>query len=218
MSFSEFVSAQWSDLPIVPKSCAGQTIIVTGSNTGLGLEAVRHYVSLNASRVILAVRSLSKGETAKASVEASTGRTGIAEVWALDLSSFDSVRAFAKRADKELERIDAVVENAGIALDRWTKAEGHETTITVNVLGTFLLAMLLLPTMKQKGERAGRTPTLTILTSGLHATAKFKEGDEEDIFAALDTRDEKVVNDRQVTVSPQGRNILIFTESLLCQI
>lgn len=196
MSISEFVSAQWRDLPIIPRSCAGQTIIVTGSNTGLGLEAVRHYVSLNASRVIIAVRSLSKGESAKASVEASTGRTGIAEVWLLDLSSFDSVKAFAKRADRDLERIDAVIENAGIALDRWTEAEGHETTITVNVLGTFLLAMLLLPTMKEKGERAGHVPTLTILTSGLHATAKFEEGKEEDIFAALDTIDEKVMNDR----------------------
>ncbi len=105
------------------------------------------------------MRSLSKGESAKASVEASTGRTGIAEVWLLDLSSFDSVRAFAKRADRELARIDAVIENAGIALDRWTEAEGHETTIMVNVLGTFLLAILLLPTMKEKGERAGRIPT-----------------------------------------------------------
>jgi len=142
------------------------------------------------------VRSLSKGESAKASVEASTGRTGIAEVWLLDLSSFDSVRAFAKRAERELERIDAVNENAGIAIDRWTEAEGHETTITVNVLGTFLLAMLLLPTMKEKGERAGRIPTLTILTSGLHATAKFKEGKQEDIFAALDTMDERTMNDR----------------------
>lgn len=71
-------------------------------------------------------------------------------MWLLDLSSFDSVRAFAKRADGELERIDDVIENAGIALDRWTEAEGHETTMTVNVLGTFLLAMLLLHRMKEK--------------------------------------------------------------------
>ena len=66
----------------------------------------------------------------------------------------------------------------------------------VNVLGTFLLAILLLPTMKEKEERAGHIPTLTILTSGLHATAKFKEGKEANIFAALDTMEEKAMNDR----------------------
>lgn len=196
MSFYEFVRAQWVHLPIVPKTCAGQTIIVTGSNTGLGLEAARHYVSLNASRVILAVRSLSKGEAAKASIETSTGRMGVAEVWPLDLSSFDSVREFAKRAEKDLERIDALVENAAVALNRWTEAEGHETTITVNVLGTFLLAMLLLPAMREKGKRAGRIPTLTVLSSGLHATAKFKEGKQDDIFAALARREDSDMNDR----------------------
>ena len=196
MSFTEFARAQWTSLPIVPKSFAGQTIIVVGSNTGLGLEASRHYVSLGASRVILAVRSLAKGEPAKASIEASTGRTGVAEVWHLDLSSFDSVRSFAKRADKELERIDVVMESAGIGLVHWTEAEGHETTIAVNVLGTFLLAMLLLPVLREKGKRAGCTPHLTIVTSGLHASAPFREGSEEDIFAALDRRDEQAMKTR----------------------
>lgn len=114
----------------------------------------------------------------------------------LDLSSFDSVKAFAKRADKELDRIDAVVENAGVALDHWTEVEGHETTITVNVLGTFLLAMLLLPVMKEKGKKCNQMPHLTVLTSGLHATAKFEESKEQEIFAALDTRNDKVMSDR----------------------
>lgn len=99
------------------------------------------------------MRSLSKGESAKASIEASTGRAGVAEVWHLDLSSFDSVKSFAKRADRELERIDVVMENAGVALEHWTEAEGHETIITVNVLGTFLLAMLLVPALKEKARR-----------------------------------------------------------------
>ena len=196
MSVFETIRAQFKDLPVVPKSCAGQTIIVTGANTGLGFEAARHYVSLGASRVIIASRSLSKGESAKSSIEASTGRTGIAQVWQLDLCSFDSVRGFAKRADRELDRIDALVENAGTTFGRWTEAEGHETTITVNVLGTFLLAMLLLPTMKTKGKRTGTTPHLTVVSSDLHTRAQFKEGKADDIFAALDTRDEKAMPDR----------------------
>lgn len=136
-SFLGMIQSQYKSLPIVPSSLQGQTIIITGSNTGLGLEAARHCVRLGASRVILAVRSLSRGENAKESIEKSTGRTNMTEIWQLDLTSYDSIRSFAKRASTELDRIDALIENAGLALDKWTEAEGSETTITVNVIGTF---------------------------------------------------------------------------------
>ncbi|KAL8846964.1 MAG: hypothetical protein Q9221_007977 [Calogaya cf. arnoldii] len=69
-----------------------QTIIVTGSNTGLGLEAARHYVRLGAAKVILAVRSLEIGAAAKESLEETENRVGVVEVWHLDLSSYDFVK------------------------------------------------------------------------------------------------------------------------------
>ena len=53
----------------------GKSVIVTGANTGLGLEAARQFVSLGAEKVILAVRSLDKGERAKESIESTTGRS-----------------------------------------------------------------------------------------------------------------------------------------------
>lgn len=61
-------------------TCSGKTYIVTGSNTGLGLETARHLVQFGASRVILAVRNLTAGETAKKDIEKSAGRQGIVEV------------------------------------------------------------------------------------------------------------------------------------------
>lgn len=85
---------------------------MTGSNVGLGLEAARHFVRLGAEKVILAVRSIEKGEDAKKNIEQSEKSSGVVEVWQLDLSSYESVKQFAKRADG-LKRIDAVVENAG---------------------------------------------------------------------------------------------------------
>jgi retinol dehydrogenase-12 len=72
MSFSEFVHEQYRDLPIIPESCENQIVIVTGANSGLGFEAAKHFVYLNASRVILAVRSKAKGEAAKALIERPT--------------------------------------------------------------------------------------------------------------------------------------------------
>lgn len=64
----------------------------TGANVGLGKEATRHYVRLGASKVIIACRSVEKGESAKKDIETSTGRKGVLEVWQLDLQNYDSVR------------------------------------------------------------------------------------------------------------------------------
>ena len=124
-----FLREQFTSLPYPETQHTGQTVIVTGSNVGLGLEAARHLTRLNAAKVILAVRSLEKGEAAKKSIEETTGRTGVVEVWQMDLSSYESVQQFVKKAES-LNRLDVIVENAGIARDYYTKSEDNESTIT----------------------------------------------------------------------------------------
>jgi NAD(P)-dependent dehydrogenase (short-subunit alcohol dehydrogenase family) len=99
---------------------SGKTVIVTGSNTGLGLDAARNFAQINCKQLILAVRSPVKGEEARQSIVASTGREeGCIEIWELDLSSNASVKAFARRAHG-LDRLDVVVENAGVMLESFT--------------------------------------------------------------------------------------------------
>jgi NAD(P)-dependent dehydrogenase (short-subunit alcohol dehydrogenase family) len=66
MSSFAVIRSQLQSIPLPTTSFKGQTIIVTGSNTGLGLEAARHFVRLDAPRVIIAIRSIKKGEDAKA--------------------------------------------------------------------------------------------------------------------------------------------------------
>jgi NAD(P)-dependent dehydrogenase (short-subunit alcohol dehydrogenase family) len=150
---------------VTKETCKGGIYIVTGANTGLGYEAAKHLVSLGSSKVILAVRSVDAGEKAKAEIEAATGTSNIAEVWALDLSSYESVKTFAKKAIA-LDRIDALIENAGVASSQKVMAEGHLQTVTVNVLSTFLLAVLLLPKMSQDAKKFGILPHIAIVTSG----------------------------------------------------
>ncbi|KFY90539.1 hypothetical protein V500_05143 [Pseudogymnoascus sp. VKM F-4518 (FW-2643)] len=152
-------------LHISPEKCAGRTYIVTGANVGLGLEAAKHLVAVGAAKVIMAVRNVSAGEAAKADIEAATGTSGVAEVWALDLASYDSVKAFAKRSVAELERIDALIENAGVAAFDRTRAEGHLLNITVNVLSTLLLAVLLLPKMSEDARKFGIVPHIVVVSS-----------------------------------------------------
>ncbi|KUJ08354.1 NAD(P)-binding protein [Mollisia scopiformis] len=193
-----FLYSQFLVTPVYPtKPFQGQTIIVTGSNTGLGFEAAQHFVRLNASKVILAVRSTSKGETAKASILSSHPKISAStiEVWPLDLSSYESVKAFAEKANG-LERLDAVVENAGIMTKVWTEFEGMESTVTTNVISTELLALLLLPKMRETASRFNVVPRLSIVTSDLHFVIRFEEGKEDDIYAALNRKEGWNVNSR----------------------
>jgi NAD(P)-dependent dehydrogenase (short-subunit alcohol dehydrogenase family) len=163
---------QIRDLPlfVTTETCTGGIYIVTGANTGLGFEAAKHLVSLGAARVIMAVRNLSLGEIAKAKIEAATHTTSVAEVWELDLASYASVKAFANRAIKELDRIDAVIENAAVAVAQRVLAEEHAISVTVNVLSTFLLGVLLLPKMSKSAKKFGNLPHLVIVTSGVSFT------------------------------------------------
>lgn len=166
LSTWEFLTTQYTKLPIVPtpSSINGGVYIVTGGNHGLGLECVKHLVRLTASRVIFSSRSLTNGQEALAQIEDATGIKGVAEVWQLDLSNFGSVKAFAEKV-KRLERVDALIENASIALDTWSVAEGLETTVAVNVVGTFLLGLLVYPKLVESGRKYGITPHLTIVGS-----------------------------------------------------
>ena len=113
-------------LTIPTCSFAGQTIIVTGANIGLGREAANHIVRLGASKVILAVRHVPKGNDARRYIEDKTGRKGVVEVWELDLASYASVKAFARQAEG-LDRLDAVLENAGISKHEFEWAEDNES-------------------------------------------------------------------------------------------
>jgi retinol dehydrogenase 12 len=159
-------------LPLPTTDLSGKTIIVTGANVGLGKEAARHFVRMGAETVILACRSTDKGEAAKKDIEATTGKAGVAEVWHLDLGSHASVNEFAQRVQK-LRRLDVVVENAGIAIPTYHKVEGFESTIAINVVATFLLAVLLLPKLRNTASEFNTTPRLCILASDAH----FNVGD-----------------------------------------
>jgi NAD(P)-dependent dehydrogenase (short-subunit alcohol dehydrogenase family) len=136
--------------------------IVTGSNTGIGKETARGLLARGAT-VILACRDLTKAEAARAELAAQTG-TDTARVMALDLASVGSIRAFAKQFRKDYERLDVLVNNAGMWTNkRTTTADGFETTFGVNHVGTFLLTRELLPVLE-----ASAPARIVVLSSGLH--------------------------------------------------
>ncbi|KAI9929397.1 hypothetical protein MW887_000866 [Aspergillus wentii] len=197
MASKQILYDQFFETPPYPTaSFTDKTVIVTGSNVGLGFEAVRHFLRLDAAKVILAVRNVAAGTEAKNTLEESTGRQGRCEVWELDLASFDSVKKFAARA-ATLPRLDVVVENAGIATDKYSTAEGHERTITVNVISTILLALLLLPKLKETAKQTPLSPPrLSIVTSEVHAFSNLPEWKTENTFATLDDEKTAIMGSR----------------------
>lgn len=114
----------------------GTVVLVTGANSGIGLEASRVLADRGA-HVILGCRDPLKGEAAQDQVGGST------EVLQIDLSSLESVRtAAASLADRP---IDVLVNNAGImAVPQEVSVDGHELQFATNVLGPFALTGLLL--------------------------------------------------------------------------
>jgi retinol dehydrogenase 12 len=178
---AQFLRGQLFQTPTLPETdLTGQTIIITGANTGLGLDASKHLTRLNVSRLILACRSLSKGEAAKEQI--------------LDLCSYVSVLDFAARCNS-LGRLDAVVENAGVSYNEYSRAEDNETTITVNVVSTFLLALLLLPKLRAAAAQFNITPRLPIVGSAVHfwaTTAELTAPAQGKIFETLN--DQKSAN------------------------
>jgi NAD(P)-dependent dehydrogenase (short-subunit alcohol dehydrogenase family) len=138
---------------------AGMTAVVTGCNSGLGLETMR-VLALRGAHVIGTARTIEKGREACASV---TGKTTPV---VLELSDFDSVVACAAAIQKLNVAIDMLILNAGIVLRRLEQVNGLEKQFVVNHLGHFILTNRLLDRV-----RAARQGRVVVVGSGLHQRA-----------------------------------------------
>ncbi|MET8828030.1 SDR family NAD(P)-dependent oxidoreductase [Streptomyces sp. NPDC004610] len=121
----------------------GRTAVVTGANTGLGFETAAG-LAAHGAQVVLAVRSPDKGEEAAARITARTPGASVT-VQRLDLGSLDSIRAAARALRSAHDRIDLLINNAGVMwTPRATTADGFELQFGTNHLGHFALTGLLL--------------------------------------------------------------------------
>ncbi|KAK5059875.1 hypothetical protein LTR84_009758 [Exophiala bonariae] len=168
----QYLGGQIFGKPFVPKvDLSDKTFVITGANTGLGLECAKHLANLNAAKIILGCRDVAKGQAAKESILNSTNsRTTEVEVWHVELGDFKAVLAFGGRLSS-LPRLDGFIANAGIETVTFEKAEGYEKSLTVNVISPFLLAVLALPMLKETAKTTGHHTNLVAVGSMQHVFA-----------------------------------------------
>jgi NAD(P)-dependent dehydrogenase (short-subunit alcohol dehydrogenase family) len=137
---------------------AGRTVLVTGSNSGIGLETVR-VLGKRGARVIAAARTEEKAR------DATHGMPGEFVPVACELSHPSSVRACVAAVEKQGHRLDAVICNAGImALPKLEQAFGYELQFFTNHIGHFMLVTGLLDALAEDGR-------VVVLSSAAHGSA-----------------------------------------------
>lgn len=125
----------------------GRVAVVTGANTGLGLEVATRLAQHGAT-VVLACRNGGKAESAADGIRAQVPGAHV-EVASLDLASLASVAAFTDWFVAEHDRLDLLINNAGLmAIDHSSTEDGFETQFGVNHLGAFALTQRLRPVLE----------------------------------------------------------------------
>ncbi|WP_037606568.1 oxidoreductase [Streptacidiphilus rugosus] len=152
----------WSAADVPDQS--GRVAVVTGANSGLGLETAKVLAARGAT-VVLACRDPKRAETAAKEIAAQGGST---ELLALDLASLESVRAAAAELRDRHERIDLLINNAGVMVPPYGRtADGFELQLGTNHLGHFAFTGLVLDRIREvPGAR------IVVLASLAHQMAR----------------------------------------------
>jgi NAD(P)-dependent dehydrogenase (short-subunit alcohol dehydrogenase family) len=144
----------------------GKLVVITGGNAGIGKETAVG-LARQGARVVITSRDAGRGAEAVADIRARAG-SGSVEVMALDLADFASIRNFASELLARTDRIDVLIDNAGlILLSRRVTVDGFEMTFGVNHLGHFLLTNLLLDRIK-----ASAPARVVVVSSHAHKQAR----------------------------------------------
>ncbi|XP_016364890.1 retinol dehydrogenase 13-like isoform X1 [Sinocyclocheilus rhinocerous] len=126
----------------------GKTVVITGANTGIGMETAKD-MARRGARVVMACRDLTRAENAAEYIRRFTGNGNVV-IRHLNLASLYSVQEFVKEFIATEERLDILINNAGVMMcPKWITEDGFETQLAVNHLGHFLLTNLLLGMLKR---------------------------------------------------------------------
>lgn len=183
-----------------------RVVLVTGSTDGLGREVARR-LAARGDHVIVHGRNVARGEALVAEI-AKTG-TGSARFFAADFASLDAVRALADQITRHYDRLDLLVNNAGVWVQRdrgrVLSDDGHELHFAVNYLAGYLLTHRLLPLLER-----GRSPRIVNVASGAQRAIDFddvmleREYSDSRGYAQSKLAQILFTNDLAVSLQPRG--------------
>lgn len=152
---------------------SGRTVLVTGASSGIGEAACAGFAAAGA-RVHMLVRDRRRGEDARRRIASAVpGTAGALKLEFCDLSELRSVRRFAESFQARQERLDLLVNNAGVLPQKRSNTpDGLELAFATNVLGPFLLTSLLLPSLLA----AAPSTVITVSSGGMY-TARLRPDD-----------------------------------------
>ena len=136
----------------------GKVVIITGSNTGIGYHMAHGLVSKGAS-VVMACRNLKKASDSRNKILKDFPKANI-KIYQLDLADLDNIKYFAKKFINENDRLDVLINNAGVMIPPYSKTKNNfELQFGTNHLGHFALTGLLLPLLEKNDN--GRIITVS---------------------------------------------------------
>ncbi|MEP5742104.1 MAG: SDR family NAD(P)-dependent oxidoreductase [Marinomonas sp.] len=165
---SEFGAQSTTDEVLAAHGLTGQTVFITGGAPGLGQETARAMAAKGA-HVVIAARDAGKLEAAAAAIREDTG-SKLVETIMLDLASQDAVRACANEANERFDKIDLLINNAGVmACPQSETADGFEMQFGTNHLGHFSLTKHILPLVRKgTGKRIINLSSRAHHNDGVH--------------------------------------------------
>ena len=176
-----------SDGPVFnePVSLTGQTIVITGANTGLGKEAAIKLASLGAKKVIILCRNPVAAAAAIAEIEERSKTKGHVSTIPLDLGDLKSIENCVKQLKSEVDNIDVLMNNAGVMAipTRETTLDGFERQMGINHLGHYALTLLLLKSGLIKSSNSDGTARIINVSSTAHQFGDLEKV-RDDLFLA----------------------------------
>jgi len=199
------------------KDLSGNVYIVTGANSGVGLETARQLVE-QGGHVVMGCRRVEAGEEAAAEF---ADLKGTAEVIRIDLADLQTVREFVDAFSAKHDRLDGLACNAGMANmqnERKVTKDGFEITIGISYFGHFLLTELLLDTLKQSAPSR-----IVLVSSVVHAgndkdrpqlhldDLQWENRDYENMVAYAEAKVANVLYARELAERLEGTNVSAFS-------
>ncbi|WRT69612.1 uncharacterized protein IL334_006601 [Kwoniella shivajii] len=186
--YGRLLASQMRTMPPLPNAdLSGKTFIVTGANSGIGLEVAKHLASRKAN-IILGIRNLKAGEEVKKDLmKLSLDQAIDVQIWPIDFLDFDSIARFARKCKEETVtgglRLNGVVFSAGLYGLGWDQTpDGYEKVTKVNLVSTILLARLVIPLMHDCTEFKAR---MVFVGTALAETTMVEKFDLDNPIAQL---------------------------------